>query len=431
MSLSIKNAKLIQNGKEIVTNIYCEKGTIKSIGPFKEADDMIDAQENYVLPGLVDCHVHCRDPGQEYKEDFYTATCAAAAGGVTTILDMPNNKESITTLELLEQKRKIAAQKCVVNYGFYFGANDTNLEEIRKAKNIAGVKLFHGESTGNLIVRDPKVIEKLFATGILVAAHCEDKEVIEKNAQKYKGQTDPFIHTKIRAPEAAKKSLSFLLSLPRKSPLYVCHLSTVDELSLIEKFKKSGQSVFAEVCTHHLFLQDTDMNVLGNKGKMNPPLREKKHPQALWKAIGKGIVDTIATDHAPHTLEEKHKGYWDAPSGVPGLETLLPLLLTAVHQKKITLTDIATLCAKNPAKIFGMKKKGQIKVGYDADLTIIDMEKEWTIKNEKLQTKVGWSPYAGWTMKGAVETTIVGGEIAFDNGVVFDHHRGREVEFLR
>ena len=392
----IKNSKLVLADRIIEAGIAIDDGKIVDIAKdtnLPTADKIIDARGNFVLPGLIDSHVHLREPGLVYKEDFLTGTMAAAAGGVTTVLDMPNNKPPILTLEDLENKRKLA-EKCIVDYGFHFGSSKDNLEEIKKVKNIASVKVFMNISTGKLLIDDDSILEEIFRSSRVITVHAEE-EKIEK------------------AINVSKKY---------GNRLYLCHITKKEWLGYLEKNKTSD--IFIEVTPHHLFLSKKDDT--SGLTKVYPQLESEDDQKALWRGIEKGIVDTIGSDHAPHLLEEKKSD--NPPGGVPGLETMLPLLLNAVNEKRITLRRILELTSQNPTKIFMIKNKGKIEVGYDADLTIVDMNLEKKVDNDKLFTKCKWSPFNGWKLKGWPVQTFVRGQLVFDNGNI-NKIKGKEIDY--
>ncbi len=355
------------------------------------------------LPALIDPHVHFRTPGAEHKENWITGSAAALAGGVTTVIDMPNNNPPAIDYDSLMAKKKIidaqlAQAESKLKYRLYLGATPTNFTEFEKCKNeVVGIKLFMGASTGNLLVDKLEDQEKIFAEAarldILVAVHAEDEENIKNQISKIK---NPIItdHSKIRNRAAAIKATSQAIAIAEKygTRLYICHVSTKDEIDIIKSAKTRGVKVYVEVSPHHLFLNQSAYETLGTLAQMNPPLRTPEDQNALWQAITDGTVDTIGTDHAPHTLEEKSKPYPVSPSGVPGIENYLALLLNAHSQGKITLEKIAEITHFNPQKIFNLKETN--------DLVIVDLDQEKIIKNEDQKTKCGWSPYAGWKLKG-------------------------------
>ena len=392
----IKNCKIVENGKLVDRNIFIENHKIAYISEdIITAEEVIDAKGMIVLPGMIDCHVHCREPGLTQKEDFLTASKAAAAGGVTTMLDMPNTKPATTSVELLNQKRELA-KKSVVNYGFHFGATMDNLNQIKHANNIASVKVFMNETTGNLIMTDDTWIAKIFENSKRVSVHAEK--------------------------EMAEKAVKFIRNT--KNKLYICHISKESEINYLKKHKLKNK-VFVEVTPHHLFLTEEDRNRLGNLALMKPELGNKNDQDALWEALKKGLIDTVGSDHAPHTIEEKK----EAKFGVPGLETTLPLLLNAVNNKKLTLQKVVELISEAPAKIFGIRKKGFIKEGYNADLVFVDMELEKEVRNENLFTKCRWSPFNGLKLKGWPVMTMVNGNLIYEDNKINEGIKGKEVVF--
>lgn len=358
------------------------------------------------LPIIIDPHVHFRVPGQEYKEDWITGAQAAQSGGVGMVFDMPNNSPSIDSLERLEEKNKtIQAQlkqtDFSLQYKLYFGATANNAEEIKKLKGhplVCGVKLYMGSSTGDLLVDKDEDIRKVFQAAkqadLVVAVHAEDEEIIKANQERNKEVNNFSVHSQIRSAEAASKAVERAINLAREvgNKLYVCHISTKAELALIKKAKKENLSVFAEVCTHHLFFTEDDYQRLKGKVKVNPPIRNQEDIDALWQGLNDGTIDALGTDHAPHTLEEKNQAVGETPSGLPGIETLLPLMLNAVNQGKISLDKLADLMHNNIVKIFNLEEiNGK---------TIVDMDLEKEVKDQDLKTKCKWSPYSGKKLKG-------------------------------
>ena len=396
MSLLIKNGKIYQNGSLIKKNIFIKKGKIiKITNQELKADKTIDAKNNIIIPGLIDGHVHFREPGHTQKEDFLTGSMSAAAGGITTILDMPNTDPPTTNILRLDDKRNLA-KKSIVNFGFHFGSKNNNIAEIKKAKRIASVKVYLDYTTGDLKLDNFNTLKQIFSSNKIITVHGENENIIKA----------------IKLIQHAKTHVHF------------CHVSSKEELHYT-KMEKIKNSVSIEVCPHHLFLTSKDLNELGSFGEMKPNLKTKDDQKALWEGINNGKIDTIATDHAPHTKEEKYEVNY--PFGVPGCETMLPLLLNSINEKKITLKKIIQLCGENPVKIFKIKNKGFIKEGFDADLTIIDLDLEKEVKNDDLFTKCGWSPFDGWKLTGWPVTTIVNGNIIFDNGKI-NNKAANEVE---
>lgn len=398
MPLLLKNCRLLIKGKVYAKNILIKKGKISKItNKEPKAEKIIDAKNNFVLPGLIDCHVHFREPGMTHKEDFLTGSMAAAKGGVTTILDMPNTIPPTTSLDALDEKRRLA-RKSIVNYGFHFGATSDNLAEIKRAKNIAAVKLYMDYTTGDLKVDDFEIIADILKMSKLVIIHAENENV--KNA------AEIVIKNKI------------------KNKVHFAHISSEKEL----KYAKSGKNgkISVEVAPHHLFMTERDLQNLGAFAEMKPRLKTENDQKALWAGIQNGDVDVIASDHAPHLREEKELANY--PFGVPGIETTLPLLLDAFNNNRLTLPTIQKLCCENPSKIFKIKNKGLVKEGYDADLAIVDLDKRQAVRSEDLLTKCKWSPYEGKILKGWPVMTIVNGNVVYDDGNVFDV-KGKEVRF--
>lgn len=399
MSLFIANADVFIDGKLQKKNILIADGKIKEITDEKAITTtrFIDATGKIILPGLIDGHVHFREPGLTHKEDFFTGSCAAAAGGVTTIIDMPNTIPPTTTIELLNEKRRLA-EKSIVNYGFHFGSTVEDMSEIKKLKDsdAASVKVYMDATTGNLLINNDEALNFIFKSHKMIAAHAEGENVF--------------------------KAINIINET--KNKLYLCHLSAENEINMIKK-NKIKNKVFVEVTPHHLFLSEEDDK--NSFFKMKPTLKSKKDQEALWLAIEKNKVDAIGSDHAPHAIEEKQKESF--PSGVPGVETTLPLLFNAVLNKKLKIEKLAQLCCENPAKIFKIRNKGFIKEDYDADLVIVDPSLEKEVKNEELFTKCKWSPFNGWKLKGWPVMTIVNGNIVFENGKINDI-KAKEISYV-
>lgn len=401
MSLLIKNCRILIKDKVYSKNILIKKGEISKItNKEPKSDSIIDAKNNFVLPGLIDCHVHFREPGLTHKEDFLTGSMAAAKGGITTILDMPNTFPPTTTITALEEKKKLAT-KSIVNYGFHFGAINDNIADIKKAKNIAAVKIYMDYTTGDLKLNDFEAIRDVFKTSRITIIHAEDEHV--------------------------KDAVNILIKNKIKNKLHVAHVSSEKELKYAKQNKIKNQ-ISIEVSHHHLFMNEKDLQTLGAFAEMKPGLKTEQDQKALWQGIKNDIVDIIASDHAPHLKEEKEKANY--PFGVPGVETMLPLLLDAFNNNKISLRTIIKLCCENPAKIFKIKNKGFLKEGYDADLVIVDLDKRQAVREEDLLTKCKWSPYEGKILKGWPVTTIVNGNVIYNNGEIFDV-KAKEVEYYK
>jgi dihydroorotase len=434
--LAIENAELVVENQIIGEDLLIEKGRIKKIGGVFNAVKRLDCRKLTVLPGCVDVHVHFRDFKEAYKEDWCSGSKAALHGGVTTVLDMPNNKPPICTVTRLQEKRKHVARHASIHYGFHFGATH-QLSEMAHAENIASFKLFMSESYGDFSVEDERVLEDVFQLAakqeVILTVHAEDSDVLKEAAKAAEKEPVPK-HSEIRPPEAEIRAVKHALKLRHKygGHLHFCHISTAEGLRLIVNAKKhADHSITCEVTPHHLFLTQEDESRLGNLGKMNPPLRTQHDQQALWRGIDAGNVDCIATDHAPHTLNEKNLPYWKAPAGVPGIETALPLLLDAVIKDKLTLTKLAELYARNPAKIFGIPERGIIAEGMLADLVIVNLDKEQLLQNGNLYTKCGWTPFDGLRVTGTVEFTLLAGKVCFKQGEVVGGVKAREITFVK
>ncbi|MBI5389705.1 dihydroorotase [Candidatus Woesearchaeota archaeon] len=389
-------------------------------------DLIVDCKGKHIIPGLIDAHVHFREPGDEQKEDFLSGSRAAAAGGVTTVLDMPNTNPPVVSGRVLAQKRELAG-KSLVNYGFYVLGCAENADQLSLFKNIAGIKVYLGSSTGNYGVDDLGVFAQILEyTPGLVVVHAECGHLLRYFAKKYEMIG---MHHRMRPNVCAQVSVAdaCILASSFKKRLHIAHMSTKEEVAFL-KMHKTPQ-ITCEVSPHHLFLNESFFRKQGNFGKMNPPLRYEEDRKALWQAIKEGLVDLIATDHAPHTKEEKEQDFRDAPCGVPGVQTMLPLLLNAVHEKKLSLADVVRLCSENPAQVFGIEKRGQLSVGYHADICVVDLKKKGTIRNEEQQSKCSWTPFHGWKCTGWPVMTMVNGNVVYRNGAIDESAKGVEVRF--
>jgi dihydroorotase len=394
MSILIENGRVYVKGGLIEKNILIENGKIEKITSERtNADEKINANGMIVLPGVIDPHVHFRDPGLTHKEDFKTGSLAAAAGGVTSVLDMPNTKPPTLTNELLKEKRAIASEKSAVNFGFHFGSSLENLEEIKKAKGVATVKIFMNASTGNMLIEDDEILKGIIDSAGLCSIHAEEDNV--------------------------RKAIDLAKSLGKK--YYLCHVTENREIGYVKDNAKGN--VFVEVTPHHLFLTEKDQN---NFVIMKPSLKKESDRKALWEALNDGTIDTIGSDHAPHTIEEKEAS---EVFGIPGVETRVPLMLDAVNKGNLTLKRLVETICENPAKIFKIKNKGFIERGRDGDLTIIDMKLRKKVRNDQLFTKCGWSPFEGYELQGWPVKTIVNGNVVFENGEVDGKTRGKELEY--
>lgn len=433
MRTLIRNATCVLPAETRKADVLIEDSKILGIDPPAGAacDETFDAEGLHLLPGVIDDHVHFRDPGLTHKEDLHTGSLACAAGGVTTFLEMPNTIPPTTTQEILNAKLDIAASKCVVNYGFYIAASTENLDELKKATRTPGIKIFIGSSTGNLLVDDQDALEAIFAeTTLPITAHCEDEATVRANqarieAAGYTGHSD---HSKIRNHEAATIATARAVDLSRRHNhrFHVVHVSTADE---IELFADHGGLLTAEACPHHLFFNVDDYDRLGSKVQMNPAIKTKADNDGLFAALLDGRIQVVATDHAPHTLEEKDQPYPKSPSGLPAVENSLPLMLDQVHQGKCSLEQVVSWMCDAPARVWDMVGKGRIQEGYDSDLVLVDLTRQSTIRNENQKTKCGWSPWHGTKLTGWPVRTIVMGKTVFANGEFDGDSRGTEVAF--
>ncbi len=430
--LVLKNGKIVTPDGIVEGDLFIEGGKIIAIGGSQaggvSAKKELDCTGRYILPGAIDVHVHFREPPPDSpKADWNTESHAAAAGGITTVFDMPNTSPSTTTVEALEEKRAIANAKSVVNFRLYMGLTDDNLEEIKKApRDIAGVKVYMGASTGDLLVQDLDIIEKLLEFTVQenvpwpVVVHAENEAILRQHAEnirKYGSVDDPAVHSLLRPPLAAYQAVRDILHLAKKhsARVHITHASTAMELEEIEKFK--SPRISCDTTPHHLFLGLDKYAILGNFVRVNPPLRGE-HDRAAplgGRQPATRLIDLIATDHAPHTKAEKEKTYLDAPSGIPEVQTMLPLLLDVVSHGQLSLHDVIRLTSSAPARLFNLPSKGSIEVGKDADLVIVDMEKTQELTEEMLLYKCKWSPYTGWHLTGWPVTTIIGGKISFSS----------------
>ncbi len=432
-SLLIRNAVIARpDGTTLTGDLACEHGRIARIdtGVNDTAEETIDAQGLLLLPGVIDTHVHFREPGKEYKEDLASGARAAARGGVTSFLEMPNTEPPTIDQATLDHKLARAAQSCVVNYGFFIGATPTNLDAINTAAPVAGIKVFMGCSTGGLLVDKDEDLERIFANGErLIAVHAEDESRMHTRRELFADRRDSAVHSEIRDNQCALIATERALGFSRrhKRPLHILHLSTHEEVELLRRDKPAW--VKAEVIPNHLFLNVKDYEHLGNRVQMNPPIRAPEDNAALWQALQDGVIDFMGSDHAPHTLSEKHQEYPNAPSGMPGVETSLPLMLTRMRDGKCTLAELQRWMCSAPAEHYGIPNKGKLLEGWDADLTLVDMHTSLVVRNQDVFTKAKWSPYEGWKLTGWPQLTVVGGRVVYERGHIRDGVRGQALSF--
>lgn len=429
MRTLIRDASVVFTKGVDQANILIEGGKIVAVDASRTsaADTVIEAAGLTLLPGVVDDQVHFRDPGMTHKEDLESGSMACAAGGVTTFLEMPNTIPNATTRELIEAKYRRAAEVSRVNFGFYIGATESNLAELKAAENVPGIKIFIGSSTGDLLVDGQESLEKIFAeTTLPICAHCEDESTVRANRAALGDNLTLADHSRIRNVEAAVRATARATDLARRHQhrFHVLHVSCAAELPLL---LDAEPYVTAEVCPHHLFFSTEDYLRLGTLVQMNPSLKSLADTKQLWKALCSGLIQVIATDHAPHTLEEKRVAYPKSPSGLPAVENSLALILDQVHQGRCTLSQVASWMSDAPARVWGLVGKGRIEAGYDADLVLVDLELKKKIENAKQFTRSRWSPWAGQTLTGWPVRTLVGGRTVFESGVVSPTERGKRV----
>ena len=441
----IRNAKIVNEGVIFEGDVLIEGKLIveiaSQISAKSSSTKIIDAEGNYLIPGIIDDQVHFREPGLTHKGTIFTESRAAVAGGITSFIEQPNTVPNAVTQELLEDKYKIASEKSFTNYSFMMGCTNDNLDELLKTnpKNVAGIKLFLGSSTGNMLVDNEEVLEKIFSsTQMLIAVHCEDEATIKTNLEQFTttyGEDIPVsAHPLIRSAEACYISSSKAIELAKKTGarLHVFHISTAKELDLFtNKIPLEDKKITAEVCIHHLWFSDQDYEKKGNFIKWNPAVKTENDRDALWEALLDDRIDVIATDHAPHTLDEKKQKYAKAPSGGPLVQHAVVAMFEKFHQGKISIEKIIEKMAHNPAKLFKIEKRGFIKEGYYADLAIINTGLPWTVKKDNILYKCGWSPFEGTTFKSRITHTFVNGQLVYSNSKVKDIHAGDRLTFVR
>jgi len=442
-SYLIKNATIVNEGSSFVGDLLVENGIIKKIGSSITTNSMtvIDASGKYLIPGLIDDQVHFREPGLTHKATIDSESRAAVAGGITTFIEMPNTVPQATNQQLLQDKFNIAEKTSYANYSFMFGGTNDNLEELLKTdpKTVAGIKLFLGSSTGNMLVDNLEVLEKIFSsTKLIISVHCEDEETIKKNTAEHKAQYGEHIpielHPVIRSEEACYLSSSRAIELAKKTGarLHVFHVSTAKETTLFRNdIPLEEKQITSEVCVHHLWFSDQDYKEKGTHIKWNPAVKTAADRQGLWKALLDDRLDIIATDHAPHTLEEKSNSYLKAPSGGPLVQHALLALLEKVSEKVISIEKLVEKACHNPAIIFQIENRGFIREGYYADLVLIDLKAPQTVCKENILYKCGWSPFEGTTFSSSVTHTFVNGVLIYHEGVFNNEVKGKRITFNR
>ena len=443
MKKLLKNAQIVNEGSIIKADLLIEGQRISKIAPFisDAAAQVIDLEGKFLLPGIVDDQVHFREPGLTHKGRIYTEARAAVAGGITSFMEMPNTIPQALSQELLEDKYLIGAKDSLANYSFFMGASNENLEEVLKTnpKRVAGVKIFMGSSTGNMLVDDKEVLNSIFSKcKMLIAVHCEDEQTIRTNSAKMKaeyGEDLPIrFHPVIRNDEACYKSSSMAIELAKKhdTRLHILHISTAKETALFRNdIPLKEKKITAEACIHHLWFDERSYDEKGTLIKWNPAVKSLKDKEAIWSALLDDRIDIIATDHAPHTLEEKQNTYFNAPSGGPLVQHALVAMLEFYHQGKVSLEWIVTKMCHAPADCFQLKERGFIREGFFADLVVVDPNKPWTVTKQNILYQCAWSPFEGTVFKSSVSKTFVNGNLVYNQGVFDETTRGMRLEFDR
>ena len=443
-SFIIRNSTIVNERKIFSSDVLIEHGFIskieKNISVNKNYRE-INAEGLHLFPGVIDDQVHFREPGLTHKGDIYTESKAAVAGGITSYMEMPNTVPNTLTQELLKEKYQAATKKSLANFSFFMGASNNNLDEVLKTdpENVCGIKIFMGSSTGDMLVDDQKTLENIFSRSpLLIATHCEDEATIKKNLEDYKSKYGEDIpvryHPLIRSDEACFKSSSVAVGLAKKfnARLHILHISTGKEISLFDNATPLNKKrITAEACIHHLWFCDEDYERLGNFIKWNPAIKTKKDREAILNALLDNHIDIIATDHAPHTVEEKKQVYTKAPSGGPLVQHSFVAMLEFYHQKKIALEKIAEKMCHSPAICFQVEKRGFIREGYHADLVLVDLNKKWKVEKSNVLAKCGWSPFEGVEFNSSVTHTFVNGSLVYEKGKFFEDIKGQRLMFDR
>ena len=421
MDLIIHNAHCVLPEGILPLDVGVHEGKIAALGKLdpKTAKESLDAKGNYLIPGVIDSQVHFREPGLTHKEDLKSGSRAALLGGVSTFLEMPNTSPPTVDAASIEEKVKLAQSKCLTHFGFFMGATDYNLRELQKVSQspfCCGIKIFLGSSTGDLLLHDEKILLDIFQqTDSVIAIHSENETLLQKNIHLHSKATRPHAHTQWRSVEVALTSTKRIVALAKKAQrkIHILHISTQEEMEFLSENK---DHCTVEVTPQHLTLTAPDCyDRLGTYAQMNPPIREKRHRQALWKGVHNGTVDVIGSDHAPHTRSEKDQGYPKSPSGMPGVQTMLPLMLQHLSEGRLSLEKIVELLCSAPAKLYSLSQKGRISQGLDADLVLLDLEQEVTLTHDMMASRCGWTPFHGKKVKGFPTHTIVAGKISMEN----------------
>jgi dihydroorotase len=440
----IKNATIINENSKFVSDLLIKEGKIEKIDrniSLESNHEVVDAEGLLLLPGCIDDQVHFREPGLTHKANIFTESRAAVAGGITSFMEMPNTVPSAVTIEELEKKYAIAQNTSLANYSFYLGTTNSNIEEIKRINplEICGVKIFMGSSTGDMLVDDPQALEDVFHySPTIITTHCEDDPLIKQNFQKYieeYGETLPAkFHPLIRNEEACYKSSSFAVSLAKKynSRLHILHISTEKELELFtNQIPLKDKRITAEACIHHLWFSDEDYDRLGNFIKWNPAVKKASDRDAIMKAVNENVIDVIATDHAPHTFEEKSQIYSKAPSGGPLVQYALLAMLEKVKEGKISIEKVVEKMCHAPAELFQVSKRGFVREGYFADLVLVNPSRSNMVSKEQILSKCKWSPFEGYTFSNSIDSTFVNGELVYSNGQIIDKSQGSRLSFNR
>lgn len=442
-TILIKAATIVNEGQIVVADVLIKDGFIEKIAQniATPANQEINAEGLHLFPGMIDDQVHFREPGLTHKADIFSESMAAVAGGITSFMEMPNTVPNTLTQELLADKYAIASEMSLANYSFFMGASNNNLEEVLKTdpKNVCGIKVFMGSSTGNMLVDNEKVLENIFKEApMLVATHCEDEQTIQNNLAKYKEQYGENItiemHPLIRNAEACYKSSSLAVELAKKhnTRLHILHISTAREVALFDnKTPLAAKRITAEACVHHLWFDDRDYATKGNWIKWNPAVKSAEDKAGILKGLLDGYIDIIATDHAPHTIEEKEQPYLQAPSGGPLVQHALPALFEMYHQNKISLTQIAEKTAHNVATCFNIDKRGFVREGYWADLVLVNLNDPFKVTRTNVLYKCGWSPFEDQTFKAEITHTFISGNLAYQKGKFTTQETGKRLSFNR
>ena len=442
-STLIRNVNIVNEGKIFKSDIRIKQDKISLIAPsipLSEDENIVEGNNKYLIPGLIDDQVHFREPGLTHKGDIYSESRAAVAGGITSFIEMPNTEPQTTTMKKIEQKLEIASRNSVANYGFMFGGTNSNLDEIKKIdeNKVAGLKLFLGSSTGNMLVNKKEVIKEIFKSSkLVISVHCEDELIIRKNLNSYLGmygKNIPFkFHPKIRSSEACFKSSSeaVKLALETGARLHVFHISTGIETKLFSKMPLEEKQITSEVCIHHLWFSDKDYESKGCKIKWNPAIKTREDRNALWEALNEDKIDVYATDHAPHTINEKKLPYTESPSGGPLVQHGLLAMLDSVNKGKITLEKFVEKASHNPAKIFKIKKRGFLKENFYADMVLIDLEGKTKVTKNNIMYKCGWSPFEGYIFNSSIIKTWVNGKLLYDKGKIIESGPAKKLEYSR